>query len=129
MNHFPSLEFTLGIVRKSTSLYVSVGGEFDYDTCDELVDAVTEHLSAGGAPLRDVRLGFGGLTHIDSSGLAALLLIHRRVSARGAALHLDDRPDFFERMLRITNVLDHLTGPVGGEGAREDEEAAPPERV
>ncbi|WP_411070220.1 STAS domain-containing protein [Streptomyces sp. cmx-4-25] len=111
MNDSTSTEFALGLVREPDSLYVRVSGDFDYDTCDELVDVVTENLTGDGTPPRGVRLDFGGLTYIDSSGLSALLLVHRRASALGATLYLDNRPDFMERMLHITNVLDHLTGP------------------
>ncbi|MFE5829222.1 STAS domain-containing protein [Streptomyces sp. NPDC056508] len=114
MNDFTSTEFTLGVVREPGSLHVRVSGDLDYDTCDELVDAVTEKLAEGGPP-RGIRLDFAGLTHIDSSGLSALLLVHRRANAAGATLYLDNRPDFLERMLRITNVLDHLTGPAAGQ--------------
>ncbi|MER7909397.1 STAS domain-containing protein [Streptomyces sp. NPDC096068] len=116
MNGFPSTEFILDVVRESVSLYVRVSGDLDYDSCDELVDAVTENLRGGGAPPRGVRLDFDGLTHIDSSGLSALLLVHRRASALGAVLYLENRPDFLERLLHITNVLDHLTGPATGRG-------------
>lgn len=114
MSGFPSTEFALELVRESDSLFVRVTGDLDYDTCDELVDGITEHLTGDGTPPRCVRLDFDGLTHIDSSGLSALLLVHRRASALGAGLHLDNRPDFLERMLHITNVLDHLTGPPPG---------------
>ncbi|MGW3561279.1 STAS domain-containing protein [Streptomyces sp. NPDC000963] len=114
MNDSTSTEFALDLVRKSDSLYVRVSGDFDYDTCDELVEAVTGSLTGDGSPPRGIRLDFGGLTYIDSSGLSALLLVHRRASALGATLFLDNRPDFLERMLQITNVLDHLTGPPPG---------------
>ncbi|MGW9447349.1 STAS domain-containing protein [Streptomyces sp. NPDC055632] len=117
MNNFTSTEFALGVVREPGSLHVRVSGDLDYDTCDELVDAVTEKLAEGGPPPRGIRLDFAGLTHIDSSGLSALLLVHRRAGAVGATLYLDNRPDFLERMLRITNVLDHLTGPAAGQPA------------
>ncbi|MFE0775066.1 STAS domain-containing protein [Streptomyces sp. NPDC058861] len=117
MNDFTSTEFALGVVREPGSLHVRVSGDLDYDTCDELVDAVTERLTEGGPPPRGVRLDFAELTHIDSSGLSALLLVHRRAGAVGATLYLDNRPDFLERMLRITNVLDHLTGPAAGQPA------------
>ncbi|KOX26085.1 hypothetical protein ADL06_16725 [Streptomyces sp. NRRL F-6491] len=107
---------------------VRVNGDLDYDTCGELVDAVTENLRDGGEPPRGVRLDFGGLTHIDSSGLSALLLVHRRSSALGATLYLDNRPDFLERMLHITNVLDHLTGPAAGREPDGDADLSWPER-
>ncbi len=56
---------------------------------------------------------------IDSSGLSALLMIHRRTSAVGPTLRLDHRPDFLDRLLRLTDVMDHLTAP-SGEASRTD---------
>ncbi|MFE0508832.1 STAS domain-containing protein [Streptomyces sp. NPDC058964] len=111
MTTLPPSEFTLVVRREPTTLTVHVGGELDYDTSDDLVDAVTENLTGDQTPPRAVHLDFSALTWIDSSGLSALLMVHRRTSTLGATLHLDNRPDVLERMLRLTNVLDHLTGP------------------
>ncbi|MET9621817.1 MULTISPECIES: STAS domain-containing protein [unclassified Streptomyces] len=126
MTGHPPAEFALHVVHEPPSLYVRVSGELDYDTGDDLVAAVTGILSDDAEPLDEVRLDFGTLTHIDASGLAALLLVHRRAGARGAALYLDNRPDVLERMLHVTNVLDHLTGPAetapGSDEDREDGE-------
>ncbi|GGT15650.1 STAS domain-containing protein [Streptomyces chromofuscus] len=114
MTILPPTEFALSFVREPAALTVRVSGELDYDTSDDLVETVVEHLTAEQSPPLDVRLDFGDLTWIDSSGLSALLMVHRRTSALGATLHLDNRPEFLERMLRITNVLGHLTGPAHG---------------
>ncbi|MFH8798227.1 STAS domain-containing protein [Streptomyces sp. NPDC017936] len=119
MSPMPPTEFTLVVRREAATLTVCVSGELDYDTCDELIDATTENLTGDEPPPRAVRLDFRDLTWIDSSGLSALLMIHRRTSAVGAVLHLDHRPDFLERMLHVTNVLDHLTGRATPVEARE----------
>ncbi|MFJ4467837.1 STAS domain-containing protein [Streptomyces sp. NPDC089424] len=106
-------------MRAPHTLTVRVAGELDYDTSGDLTEAVAEQLAEAG-PVRDVRLDFRDLTWLDSTGLSALLMVHRRTSALGARLHLDNRPDVLERMLRMTNVLEHLTaapesrGVVGG---------------
>lgn len=124
MTTLPPTEFVLVVRRAPATLTVHVAGELDYDTSDDLVETVTENLSSGDAPPHAVRLDFQDLTWIDSSGLSALLMVHRRTSALGAGLHLDNRPVFLERMLQITNVLDHLTGPAtlpGAGGAEEDD--------
>ncbi|MEU6478095.1 STAS domain-containing protein [Streptomyces sp. NPDC047017] len=110
MNAHPPGEFSLTVTREASALTVRLAGELDYDTGDELVATVVAHL--GGRPHpREVRLDFGGLTWIDSSGLAALLMAHRHISAAGADLHLDHRPDFLDRRLRRTDILGHLTEP------------------
>ncbi|MEU8587510.1 STAS domain-containing protein [Streptomyces sp. NPDC048664] len=101
-------EFTVTAHRGTSTLTVRVTGELDYDTSDEFLDTVTDHLARRPA-LHEVRLDFRDLQWIDSSGLSALLMIHRRAVATDVLLHLDNRPDFLNRMLDITNVLDHLT--------------------
>ncbi|MEW2134165.1 STAS domain-containing protein [Streptomyces sp. NPDC005435] len=111
MTHLTPSEFTLTFRREPATLIVMIGGELDHDTSNDLLDEVGQELTACRPFPRDVRLEFGELEHIDSSGLTALLMIHRRTSALGATLHLDNRPPHLERMLRLTNVLDHLTAP------------------
>ncbi|MFF2204930.1 STAS domain-containing protein [Streptomyces sp. NPDC058145] len=111
MTQHSATDFSLTTVSAPSTLTVRVAGELDYDTSDEMVDTVVARLAGPPAP-RHVRLDFTGLTWIDSMGLSALLMIHRHTRAVGAALHLDNRPDVLERMLRHTNVLGHLTGPV-----------------
>jgi anti-anti-sigma factor len=106
-------QLTLTADPRPTALTVHIAGDLDYATCGELVDFVADRLAA--APgLRHVRLNFRGLTHIDSSGLAALLAVRRRTGAARAQLHLDERSTALNRMLDLTNTLDHLTAPVDG---------------
>jgi anti-anti-sigma factor len=102
-------EFALAISRENAVLTVRVSGELDYDTSDDLTEEVAAHLTAAQPPIHDVRMDFTGLTWIDSSGLSALLSVHRRARALGATLHLDNRPGVLERMLRLTDVLGYLT--------------------
>ncbi|MFF5858377.1 STAS domain-containing protein [Streptomyces sp. NPDC012751] len=111
MTHLPPTGFTLAVRREPLTLTVRIDGELDHETSDDLLGEVTGRLTADGTPPRHVHLDFGETTFIDSSGLTALLMIHRRTSAVGAVLHLDNRPARLERMLRLTNVLDHLTAP------------------
>ncbi|GHD42583.1 STAS domain-containing protein [Streptomyces galbus] len=121
MTDLHSDEFVLTVLRDPLTLTVRVSGELDYDTSDDLLRAVVEQLTEPCA-FRDVRLDFRDLGYIDSTGLSALLMIHRRTSAAGALLHLDHRPEFLERMLTMTNVLDHLTAGGHREEAVEAEQ-------
>ncbi|MGW4195098.1 STAS domain-containing protein [Streptomyces sp. NPDC005004] len=114
MTHLTPSEFTLTFRREPGTLIVMIGGELDHDTSDDLLDEVSQELRAAPPTPRDVRLDFRELAHIDSSGLTALLMIHRRTNALGATLHLDNRPPHLDRMLQLTNVLDHLTAPPTG---------------
>ncbi|CAL9358284.1 hypothetical protein SUDANB108_00607 [Streptomyces sp. enrichment culture] len=119
MTNLPPIQFTVTADREPPTLTVRVGGELDYDTCGEFVDAVVRELYDA-TELRDVRLDFTDLAWIDSSGLSALLMIHRHTSTAGTILHLDHRPEFLERMLELTNVLDHLTAPAAPAGIEAD---------
>lgn len=117
MTGMPPAEFGLVFRREEATLTVLITGDLDYDTGDGLADAVATHLGSGQAPPREVRLDFTDLRFIDSSGLSALLMVHRRTSALGARLRLDNRPVYLQRMLDLTNVLDHLTAtPAAGHG-------------
>lgn len=99
--------------RHFTALTVHIAGDLDYSTCGELVDFVTGRLDTLPG-VREVRLDFRGLTHIDSSGLSALLAVRRRTGAARALLRLDERSTELNRMLHLTNTLEHLTSPEDG---------------
>ncbi|MET9935593.1 MULTISPECIES: STAS domain-containing protein [unclassified Streptomyces] len=122
MTTSPPTQFTVTFHHEPPTLTARIAGELDYDTSDELLAAIAEHLPRATA-LRGVRVDFRDLTWIDSSGLAALLMIHRRTSTAGLTLHLDHRPAFLDRMLHLTNVMDHLTTP-GAEARYGDQQDA-----
>ncbi|QYC42883.1 Anti-sigma F factor antagonist [Nonomuraea coxensis DSM 45129] len=90
------------------ALRVAVGGDLDFTTAGELLTTVVAALDGGG--LTDVRLDCGGLRICDSSGLSALLTVHRQVTEAGARLHLDDRPAALDRLLDVSGTYEHLTG-------------------
>ncbi|WP_424185342.1 STAS domain-containing protein [Actinokineospora sp. G85] len=85
---------------------VVVEGDLDFDTADALLREVAERLPGP----RALRLDLAGLGFCDSYGLSVLLMVRRRVEAVGTCLHLDNRPGSLERLLVVTNTLDHLTG-------------------
>lgn len=109
---------SLEITGRPATWTVRVVGELDHDTSDDLVDTVVAHLRSRPRP-RVVRLDFSGLTWIDSSGLSALLMIHRYTSSLGADLCLDNRPAVLDHRLLLTDILGHLTRPVPPADGRE----------
>ncbi|MEV5427969.1 STAS domain-containing protein [Streptomyces sp. NPDC052701] len=121
MTEHPSTEFRLTVALEPPVLTVRVAGDLDYDTSGDLVDTVTGHLACEPRP-RHVRLDFRELVRIDSMGLSALLMVHRRTSAARAVLHLDNRPEVLERVLRLTDVLDHLTAAGDDRAADQDQD-------
>ena len=48
------------------------------------------------------------LTSLDSAALSRLLMLHRRTSQAGVALHLDHRPQFVDRVLQVTRLFEHF---------------------
>lgn len=110
--HPPLLD--LEVDQGPDGVVVRVEGDLDYETHRELVDTVTPLLApdadaARQRPADVVRLDFAGLRCVDSSGLSALLLLHRRADAAGVRLVLQARPDALERVLVVTGTLGHLT--------------------
>ena len=89
------------------AVHLTLKGELDYTTADELVDEATAHLERPG--LRSLRLDCGGITWCDSSGLAAILNLHRACAARGVALCLENRAQHLDRVLQLTGTFEHLT--------------------
>ncbi|MGW0118581.1 STAS domain-containing protein [Streptomyces sp. NPDC003327] len=90
-------------------LRVDLAGDLAWDTTDELLDVVRDHLDPGSGP-SEIRLDLARLTLCDSTGLSALLALHRLAAAAGARLHLDRRPPFLDRLLTLTGTHEHLTG-------------------
>jgi anti-anti-sigma factor len=89
------------------SACVQVVGDLDYLSIDEFVDAATQ-LLAERPELIDLHLDFSGLTFLDSAALSGLLLLRRRSSQSGVALHLDHRPLFLDRVLHVTGLFAHF---------------------
>jgi anti-anti-sigma factor len=94
-------------------------GELDYDSAGELV-AAAGRLLAAGHRMTELRLDCAAVTGCDSSGLAALLQIHRAATAHGVRLRLEHRPATLERLLTVTGTRDHLTGDGAGSGGASD---------
>ena len=85
---------------------VALDGDLDFDTADVLLREVIDRLPG----LRDLHVQLSELGFCDSYGLSVLLMIRRHTDAADACLHLEDRPGALDRLLTVTNTLDHLTG-------------------
>lgn len=102
------------------SARIHVAGDLAYGHTAPLVDAVSELLSTD-ARVTDLHLDFAQLEFLDSTGLSALLVIHREVTRSGLKLHLDNRPRQLDRVLEITGLLEHLTSGETTAPQRSDE--------
>jgi anti-sigma B factor antagonist len=86
----------------ANSVSVQVAGELDMHTAPSLRGAVSELVNSH--PGTSVALDVEALTFTDSSGLSALIAIHKLTNASGGQLMLR-RPDpRLRRMLSITGL-------------------------
>ncbi|KUH70950.1 hypothetical protein AU184_12360 [Mycolicibacterium novocastrense] len=90
------------------SARIHLAGDLDYGHTAPLLDVVSELLSTD-AGVKELRLDCTELGFFDSTGLSALLVIHREAARSGAVLHLDNRPPQLDRVLEITGLVDHFT--------------------
>ncbi|WP_327179310.1 STAS domain-containing protein [Streptomyces sp. NBC_01335] len=90
------------------AVLVELCGDLDHTRADTLLDTVTEQL-AGHPDIRELRLECAPLETVDSSGLAALIMIRRRADRAGVRLVLDGRRAALDRLLEVTGTLEYLT--------------------
>ncbi|WP_415937280.1 STAS domain-containing protein [Streptomyces sp. 039-1] len=86
---------------------LEVRGFLDYDCADYFLALASRPLDDS-PDLRALHLDCTYLDGLDSMGLATVLMLHRRTTAAGVTLFLDNRSPSLERMLDITGTLAHL---------------------
>jgi len=101
------MTYSLTIISAARSNFVRVAGDLDYETTDDLVD-VASQLIAQQNTMSDLHLDFSELTFLDSAALSGLVLVHRRASQAGVALHFDHRPAFLDRVLQVTGLFEYF---------------------
>jgi anti-anti-sigma factor len=101
------MNISMNITAAPRSARLRLAGDLNYGSVDELVDTASQVL-AEHADLADLHLNFSDLTFLDSAAVSGLLLIHRPTSHSGVGLHLDHRPAFLDRLLRVTGLFGHL---------------------
>lgn len=122
------MRLTLACEILDRSARITVTGDVDFGHAARLLNTASDLLTAHPG-VQDLHLDFTGLTFLDSTGLSALLQMHRHASELGVRLHLDNRPAHLDRVLDITGLLEHLTtdacGPPGDD-AEPPRRSAPP---
>jgi anti-anti-sigma factor len=101
------MTFSLRITTAARSASVRIVGDLDYETADDLVE-VASQLLARQNTMSHLHLDFSELAFLDSAALSGLLILHRRASHAGVALHLDHRPRFLDRVLQVTGLFEHF---------------------
>jgi anti-sigma B factor antagonist len=101
-------ELVLTTDRNGDQAVVTVQGELDAYTAPGLEDHISALLSEDvtGLVLDLSQTGF-----LDSSGLRALLTIHRRLESSSGHLELRDSSEPVLRLLEITGLRDHFGVP------------------
>ncbi|MFJ8448146.1 STAS domain-containing protein [[Kitasatospora] papulosa] len=116
--------FTLEVEAGPGAVRLRLVGDLDYDTSEQLVERARACLAADPAP-QTLVLDCSGLRMCDSSGVSALLLIHRGTSPGGVVLQLWDAPGFLLRTLEVTGTR-HLFGLDGADARSERAQDGPP---
>jgi anti-anti-sigma factor len=82
-----------------------VDGEIDLDTAPQLLDTVLAALLIE-APesVPEVILDLDGVTFLDSSGIAALLYIHRYAASQGATLSITNVSNLVAQTIEVAGV-------------------------
>ncbi|MFI2713643.1 STAS domain-containing protein [Micromonospora sp. NPDC018662] len=102
----PSPLLTIEVDRRDAgSARLRLAGELDFDTAPELVAAAAGLRRDGH---QELWLDFAGVTLCDSSGLSALVLIHR---AGTGAVHLLGLNAQIRQLLDRTGLAELLTAP------------------
>jgi anti-anti-sigma factor len=113
----PHLPFAVTVEAGPRAAHLRICGDLDDDSAEVLVDRAARCVSTR-PDLRDLHLDCAQLRFCDSSGLSALLMVHRTADAAGVDLHLDHVPPLLERLLTLTGVRG-LFGTGGKDAAQQ----------
>lgn len=91
--------------REDGAIAVSLSGDLDLSTLDQLTSALDGHLD--GKP-ELVVLDLRELTFLDSSGLRAMLGLHAKLTAQGGRLVIVRGPRRVHRVLELTRADEEL---------------------
>ncbi|MBA2896219.1 STAS domain-containing protein [Nonomuraea soli] len=86
---------------ETATVLMVLSGDLDYTSAAQLGDVPLE------PGLSRIDLDLGGLSFIDSSGLAALIRLHHRAAEARAALQLTALTPYLRNLLRMT-ALDRM---------------------
>ncbi|MFD3806923.1 STAS domain-containing protein [Streptomyces sp. NPDC058611] len=93
----------MDVDQYAQGVVLGLRGELDYDSIVQLHEAAAAELVKGaGAGL--VVVDCAGLSFCDSSGIGALVQLHRRLSAQGRVLKVTSVPGSVARLFRLTGL-------------------------
>ncbi|HET6165494.1 MAG TPA: STAS domain-containing protein [Marmoricola sp.] len=93
-------EFVAEISDASPHVVV-VAGELDIAVADAFLDRCRQALAGAGDT---IELDLGGVTFIDSTGIGALVRVHREATAQGTSVRLTHVPRQVSRVLDLSGL-------------------------
>ena len=96
------MELSIDVEREGDDAVVRLAGELDISTSPDLQDALAE---LTGSPRR-VTVDLAALEFMDSTGLAALLGAHKRLTEHGGTLELRSPSKMVIGLVQITGLDD-----------------------
>src|SRR5690242_18260828 len=98
-------ELVIGTERDGGHAVLSIQGELDAYTAPGLEAHIASLLGEG---VSDLALDLSQTGFLDSSGLRALLTVHRRLESAGGELTLRNASEPVVRLLEITGLREHF---------------------
>jgi anti-anti-sigma factor len=100
-------DFKVTVTRpEATGPVITVCGELDSGTCDELLEAFRSILTAG--VTGTVTLDLSGVGFIDSAGTRSVIMLDREARDRGVRIVITAPPDEVTDLLRTAGVIEHF---------------------
>lgn len=97
------------ISAHAAAVHIEVRGEVDLVTAPQLLDTILAAALIQESPsVREVVLGFGEVTFLDSSGIAALLHARRRVEDHGQRMRLTNVSHIATKAIELAGVAAQL---------------------
>ena len=85
-----------------------LSGELDFDTVPELLGHQGARMVRG----RTIRVDLGGVTRVDSAGLALMVEWLRESQRRGLTITFSNVPEQLQSMARVCGLEDILFAPL-----------------
>jgi len=95
------MEFTLQIEHVEGVTIADLGGEFDIYSAPRFKELMTAHLERGD---RSFIVNLESITYLDSSGLAAVVMMFKRTQALGGSLSVVAPQPRTKRLLSISGI-------------------------
>ncbi|MEV6960248.1 STAS domain-containing protein [Streptomyces sp. NPDC051207] len=111
MTTYPDGTFDLTMsLDDAGDAHIRITGDLDWGTAGDLTEAARTCMKADPPP-RHLHLDCARMRLCDSSGLSALLMIHRTTTEAATRLHLDNRPPALDRLLEMTGTTHLFADP------------------